>query len=424
VISRTLFRYVTAEMLRALTVALSWLMLIGLLVIFLRTRFTDAGRLLGYRECLAGLVVLVPYLLGFLLPAALLATAISTFGRLSADNELVAMRASGLSPASAAAAPLALGLVCSLLLLWLNIEGFRYAADQLAEMESGLQFSVERLTKPGTSFEVSQGKDTMVFTFLEPRDGAAPVRFTRMDRDGQSFQFVARRHECRIYSAGDRAGRLRRTVDISLFDVQAVQDPFEPYGGAYFRELHFTGLEMPGAISRALIGGGSAMRSSLPQNLQAIRDLETRQLERTGRLEKLRAAARAHLAAGGGWSGNAAQGCLALLSYTQCLANVEQAGEDAAATRAEVSRKIAFSLSPIFFALIGVGLGALARRSSKLIGLSLGVLVASLYYGTWVIGKALAQQGLFPHTLAPWLPNVLCLAAGLWLLARLNRALT
>ena len=105
---RTLFRYVSSEMLRTLCVALGWLMLVGMLGVFLRTRFTEAGRLLGIRECLAGLIVVVPYLFGFLLPAAMLATVISTFGRLSSDNELLAMRAAGLSPGTVSTSPLAL----------------------------------------------------------------------------------------------------------------------------------------------------------------------------------------------------------------------------------------------------------------------------------------------------------------------------
>ena len=64
----------------------------------------------------------------------------------------------------------------------------------------------------------------------------------------------------------------------------------------------------------------------------------------------------------------------------------------------------------------------MTRRSSKLIGLSLGVLVAALYYGAWVASKGLVQQALLPPMLAPWIPNLLALAGGLWLMRRQNRA--
>jgi len=423
VIRWTLFFYVMWEMLKTLLVALAWLMLVGLLVIFLRTRFTDAGKFLGARECLAGLIVVVPYLFSFMLPAAVLATVISTFGRLSSDNELVAMRASGISPLGTSAAPLAAGLLASLMLLWLNVEGFRYAGAALTDVESDFKFSEERLTRAGTGFEVNHGDGKMVFSFLRPlEEGSGPVRVTRIEPGGESFQLVARRFDCEIEQRLNRKGRMRRFIDFHLYDVQVVQDPFNPYGEGRFGELHFTDLEMPGAITRALIGGGSEMRSSLPQNLARIRELR-------GRMRKLAAdqdlglrSARARLVAGGAGGGGAGRGAASADLLSRYLRGFTSINKEKSALVGEASRKVAFSFSPLLFALVGMGLGAVTRKSSKLIGLSLGVLVAALYYGAWVASKGLVQQALLSPMLAPWIPNLLALAGGLWLMRRQNRA--
>jgi len=420
VIGRTLFRYLEAELLRSAAAALAWLMLVGLLVIFLRTRFTDAGRLLGLRECLAGLIVVVPYLFGFLLPAAILAGAISTFGRLSADNELLAMRAAGLSPVAAAAAPLAAGLLAAAALLWLNVEGYAYAGRALAEVESGFEFSTERLTRPGSSFDAESREGRMIFTFLpEAADGSRRVKVTRWSERGNSFQFLARRYQCEIALRPRGSGKLRRFVDFRLYDVQVI-DPDRPHAEGRFEEMVLENLEMPGAISRALIGGGPDMRASLPENLAALRKYRAKLASEVEEYEQGLVAARAGLLASGAGGGAAAAAPAAGAAGRSTL-GIGWANDDILAARAEVSRKIAFSLSALFFALVGMGLGSLARRSSKLIGLSLGVLVCALYYGAWVTGRALAEQDLLLPELAPWLPNALCLAAGLWLARRQAR---
>jgi lipopolysaccharide export LptBFGC system permease protein LptF len=421
---RTLFRYVSWEMLRALAVALAWLMLVGLLVVFLRTRFTSAGQLLGPREVGAGLIVVIPYLFGFLLPVAILATAISTFGRLSADNELVAMRASGLSPLTVAAAPLAAGLLSSLMILWLNVEGFRYAADWLAHVESNLDFSEERFTRAGNVVDVRDGEVKMLFAFMRSPDGQSTrVRVSRLDPGGDSYQFEAERFRCRIFQDYNQRRQKRRFVDFHLEEVQ-VFDPDRPEAKARFQVMKFPRLEIPGAISRSIIGGGSAMRSSLPENLRQIRKHNRRMVKRAREYERDLRKARAWLAASGSGSGGIRR-CTELVSrlykFPRDLCRIRK---EVNRLRGEASRKLAFSFSPLLFALVGMGLGALARKSSKLIGLSLGVLVAALYYGTWVAGKALVEQGLLSPVLAPWLPNVLSLAVGVWLMRLQNRTLS
>jgi lipopolysaccharide export LptBFGC system permease protein LptF len=419
---RTLFRYAAGELLRVLCLALGWLVLVGLLVVFLRTRFTAAGSLLGARECLAGLIVVVPYLVGFLLPAAMLAAVISTFGRLSSDNELLAMRASGLSPLSMAAAPLGAGLLASLVILWLNVEGFGYAAAWLTHVEANLDYDEGRLTRAGNSFEVRDGETRMTFRFLRAPDGGPPrVRVSRIDPGGDPFVVEARSFRCVIENRKNRKGKRRRFVDFLLRDVEVV-DPEHLEAKASFEEMELLNLEMPGAITRAIIGGGSAMRSSLPENLRQIRKRDDRMADRADDYEERLLKFRRMLAASS-FGGGGTEGCARLAAEMYKFPrNLVRIAVEREQLRGEVSRKLAFSFSPLFLALIGIGLGALARRSSKLIGLSLGVLVAALYYGTWVAGKAMAEHELMPLVMAPWVPNLLCLAGGTWLLFRQNRA--
>ncbi len=421
---RTLFRYISGELLRTLFVALGWLMLVGMLVVFLRTRFTEAGKLLGARECLAGLIVVVPYLFGFLLPAAMLAAVISTFGRLSSDNELLAMRASGLSPLRIAVAPLVAGLLASVMILWLNVEGFRYAAAALTYVEINIDYDESRLTRAGNTFDLRDGDTKMIFTFMRAPDGGPPrVRVSREDPNGDPFVVEAQRFRCLIERRNNRKGHPRRFVDFYLEDVVVV-DPERIEAKASFKKMELLNLEMPGAISRTIIGGGSTMRSSLPENLREIRKLNRSMEKRTANYEKELRRIRALLMTAGSGAGDSRR-CAKLLSVLyKYPRDLRRTSIERERLVGEVSRKLAFSFSPLLFALVGLGLGAMARRSSKLIGLSLGVLVAALYYGTWVAGKALTQQEILPPEVSPWLPNMLCLIAGVHLLFRQNRTIS
>jgi lipopolysaccharide export system permease protein len=66
------------------------------------------------------LIYLTPYLFSFTIPMACLIAMVLSFGRLNADYEIIAMRASGIAPARLVAPMVVLSLVLSLLVLVLN----------------------------------------------------------------------------------------------------------------------------------------------------------------------------------------------------------------------------------------------------------------------------------------------------------------
>src|SRR3989338_4459298 len=70
---------------------------------------------------------LIPYLLSFTVPMAILTATLLVFGRLSSDNEITAIRASGVNLYKIAAPVMVVGLVVSLILFVVNDRVLPYA---------------------------------------------------------------------------------------------------------------------------------------------------------------------------------------------------------------------------------------------------------------------------------------------------------
>ncbi len=422
-IGRTLFRYVLGDMLRALILALAWLMTVGLLAVWVRARFTSVGRVLGLGDCLALMPFVVPYLFSIVLPPAMLAASCSSFGRLAAENELVAMRAAGLSWRSMATVPLALGLVGSLTLLWLNLEGFRYAGAAMASREKGNEIDVNRLCSPGSVLPLDSGGRRLTFSFLNPEEGSPrPVHVTSTEMEGgRGLQLSARNFDA-VPRTEDREGdRPRRYVTFVLRNVNVVTDAFEPLDKEEFAEYRLPEMELPSGMSRGLLGNKN-MTLSLDQNLAAARRLRREIDAGVAAFPALVSQARARALAAAARGGDPDAVCEALRVLEGERRKVASRIEDLHEVMAEAARKLAFSFSPLVFAFLGLGMGAAARKSSKLVSLSLGVAAAAAYYGAWVGGRAFADYGVVSPSLAPWLPNVLGLIGGWIIVHRQNRS--
>jgi len=81
----------------------------------------------------------------------------------------------------------------------------------------------------------------------------------------------------------------------------------------------------------------------------------------------------------------------------------------------EFHRRLAFPFACFVFALIGIPLGLQNRRSGKSSGFSLCIGVLLLYYILLSIGKTLGQKAVLPPAVAMWLPNIIFIASGTYL---------
>jgi LPS export ABC transporter permease LptF/LPS export ABC transporter permease LptG len=89
--------------------------------------------------------------------------------------------------------------------------------------------------------------------------------------------------------------------------------------------------------------------------------------------------------------------------------------------RVELNQRFAFPVACFVFALIAVPLGAQPRRGGRAAGTLLAVLVIGAYYLLFIMGASLARQGVIPPWIGMWGANVILALMGFGLLPRMER---
>jgi lipopolysaccharide export system permease protein len=87
----------------------------------------------------------------------------------------------------------------------------------------------------------------------------------------------------------------------------------------------------------------------------------------------------------------------------------------------DLHMKFSIPFSCIVFGLIGIPLGVQPRRSGKSYGFILGILVVLVYYILLTSGEILSNNQTLPPAVACWAPNILLMALGIYLLIKVGR---
>jgi LPS export ABC transporter permease LptF/LPS export ABC transporter permease LptG len=89
--------------------------------------------------------------------------------------------------------------------------------------------------------------------------------------------------------------------------------------------------------------------------------------------------------------------------------------------RVELHQRFAFPIACFVFALVAVPLGAQPRRGGRAAGTLLAVIVIGAYYLLFILGAGMARQGVLPPWIGMWIANAVLALTGLALLPRMER---
>lgn len=110
------------------------------------------------------------------------------------------------------------------------------------------------------------------------------------------------------------------------------------------------------------------------------------------------------------------------IRYEWYIAQIENKGPYKAwSYTVEYYSRVALPFSCLVFGLFGIPLGLQPHRTSKSIGLGLSIVFLFIYYLLMTISRSLGENGILFPFVAAWLPNFLFAAVGIVLLVRAGK---
>jgi len=292
----------------------------------------------------------IPVLLGYTLPIAALAAVILTFGRLSSDNEILAMRASGISLRRLLLPLIALGLMLSFFLLILNdrVIPRAFFAQRALLHETGSQNPAAAL-EAGTFIDDFEGH--VIFIYKIERNHLYNIRIYEPQPDGKPTRTI-------IAQEGEFTA-VPGKPQVMLKLINGTSDEPDFHNPNNFFKLNFR---------------------------QSFMTLDMSQ--KASRVDKKPKGMTLH-------------------EITDEIANYRKIDIDPAPLIAEYHRKLTWSFAPLIFILLGFPVAVITHRRQKTANLLLAVMFAAPYYLISVGCQALASQGFGHPALLMWLPNVI-----------------
>jgi lipopolysaccharide export system permease protein len=383
---KTLHKYLTRQVLASLLLGMAvftFVLLIGdglkeILPLLI-------GGQVRFGTVLEAIGLLIPFFWVYALPMGLLTATLLVFGRFSADQELNAARASGISLLSLITPVLLLSLFCCGLSAWINMDLGPRSRVAFKDLLFRAQADLMRVQLPERQFI---------------RDIPGYIIYVDKNHDGdlQDVMVFILQNETNVTTT-IRAphGRLKaypkdKQLTFDLLNAQMVK------------------INPTGSVTISSSKGWSSYTYQLPAAEShpyhpAISDMTFWQL--SDELDDL----------------NRKLSLPPSLDESSLGEVQKQRGDLMEPIRVEMNRQVAFSFACFSFTLIGIPLGIRVHRRETNVGVAIALMLVLIYYAFIMLGESLSARPEFAPHLIFWLPNFIFQAVGAVLLWRANRGI-
>lgn len=301
---------------------------------------------------------IILYAASFSIPMACLLACLLALGRFNSDNEITAVRASGINPSALMLPVIFASLAVSFFSIKLNAEivplattGTERLLAELARREPAMFIQERMLIEDFTGH--------ILYVQGKRGDRLEGVQITKLREEGFPVNITSRRGE--ILKTGDPGSLTIRLAEGTVDEADS-RDP-STYSRSEFSEYYIT-LALPvqqtGAVRRR------------PKDLT---------------VSELRDKAR----------------------------EMVSLNMDASTMQTEIQRKFAQSFAPAAFILIAVPIALKVKRGGRSTGFGICLSVVVFYYAVFTACQALGERGIAPPPVV-WGPNILLSAGGITLM--------
>ena len=315
------------------------------------------------------ILYILPFAIAYTLPWGFLSAVLLTFGRLSADNELVSMRMSGQNMWRICLPVFVIALLLSGLCFWLNLS-----------VSPRAKWEMKRIVKdvlsddPSTVFRQKGVLDDMVI-HVDPVDkwSGANIRLVSVDAWNRPV----------LWAFADQV-RLEREGEFLTAELLNVSTEWRqvppPERGEDISSIYPFD---PSRSERPTVGN-LPLEFALPSSKPKADEMTVQAIRTALRQDALPT-------------------------------------DEAAEYRTELGKRYAISLASIAFCFVGIPLGVTTQRRETSIGFALSLVVAVTYFSFIFLGETLAEEDSLLPTALMLAPSVLFIGLGAWLICRLNK---
>lgn len=324
---------------------------------------------------LAVIAYLLPFSLTFTIPWGFLTAVLLVFGKMSAENELIALRSSGVSIPRISVLVFVIGLCCVGTCLWINLI---VAPQAQVKMKDSL-YNIA-VSNPMALF----GSDKVIDQF--------PGKKIYVERNEG-----AKLYNLLVYELEEKDNLPMKVVHARTGLLET--DPANKQLLLHIYDVRYEERDEadPEALEK-LRHGITVQEMTLPISLQ---ELYEKNKKRKG------------------------PSAMTVHELMDRLDAQQESAEKQASMRlntlTEINKRYSFSLASLAFTLIGIPLAITAHRKETSVGFMISLMVATVYFCFIMLADAMRNKpGAHPELLV-WLPNVIFIGLGGWLFYRLSR---
>jgi len=406
-ISWTLFKYITKDILFSFLVAF----LFFFFVFFVNQLLLMAQEILTKKVPVFQVVLLIFYALPSIIamsaPFASLMGTLMTIGRLSSDNEVLIMLASGISYRMIFIPALAVGIVISLFSFITNDVLLPAGTVQFSKLYRRILVSTPALELEANS--VKRFKDTAIVT--GPVSGSGINNILIMDRTSEGERRVIMARDASLEDAG-REGLSLNLTDVFVHSSKEVVRNDYDYASASLLSYWVPQEDLMQAVPTISPREMSSTDVRKEIGIKQV-SLQQRIFERSHRLLTQALNLEGSLRKGpASDSWNRRENNLNAFNREYTAAMAISNDQSLHVYRLEYYQKFSIPFGALSFVLLAVSLGLMAKKSGQTVGFIFGVIISILYWALLLGGRTVGVRLGYSSFWSMWTPNILAASVG------------